>query len=89
MVKLKVNQVRKHICPTCRGNGYLKVGTEWGETIHQCLRIVTGKGNSMRLQIIILVTLTVMILLLANCSRADYQLNPWTTVLREVIKHGE
>ena len=36
MVKLKVNQVRKHICPTCRGNGYLKVGTEWGETIHQC-----------------------------------------------------
>ena len=36
MVKLKVNQVRKHICPTCRGNGYFKVGTEWGETIHQC-----------------------------------------------------
>ena len=28
MVKLKVNQVRKHICPTSRGNGYLKVGKE-------------------------------------------------------------
>ena len=25
-----------HICPTCKGNGYLKVGTEFGETIHQC-----------------------------------------------------
>ena len=36
MAKLKVNQVRKHICPTCKGNGYLKVGTEWGETVHQC-----------------------------------------------------
>ena len=36
MAKLKVKQIRKHICPTCKGNGYLKVGTEWGETIHQC-----------------------------------------------------
>ena len=36
MAKLKVNQIRKHICPTCKGNGYLKVGTEYGETIHQC-----------------------------------------------------
>ena len=25
-----------HICPTCKGNGYLKVGTEFGETVHQC-----------------------------------------------------
>ncbi len=25
-----------HICPTCKGNGYLKVGTEEGESIHQC-----------------------------------------------------
>ena len=36
MAKLKVKQIRKHICPTCKGNGYLKVGTEWGETVHQC-----------------------------------------------------
>ena len=36
MAKLKVKQIRRHICPTCKGNGYLKVGTEWGETIHQC-----------------------------------------------------
>jgi DnaJ-class molecular chaperone len=36
MAKLKVNNVRKLICPTCKGNGYLKVGTEWGETVHQC-----------------------------------------------------
>ena len=36
MAKLKARQVRKFICPTCKGNGYLKVGTEWGETVHQC-----------------------------------------------------
>ena len=36
MAKLKVNSIRKLVCPTCKGNGYLKVGTEWGETIHQC-----------------------------------------------------
>ena len=36
MAKLKLRQVRKFICPTCKGNGFLKVGTEWGETVHQC-----------------------------------------------------
>jgi len=36
MAKLKTKQIRKFICPTCKGNGYLKVGTEWGDTIHQC-----------------------------------------------------
>ncbi len=36
MAKLKKYKVRMHICPTCKGNGYLKVGTEFGETIHQC-----------------------------------------------------
>ncbi len=36
MAKLKLSQVRRYICPTCKGNGFLKVGTEWGETVHQC-----------------------------------------------------
>jgi transcription initiation factor IIE alpha subunit len=36
MAKLKQSQIRKYICPTCKGNGFLKVGTEYGETIHQC-----------------------------------------------------
>ena len=35
MVKLKKYRVRKLVCPTCKGNGYLKVGTEWGDTIHK------------------------------------------------------
>jgi len=26
----------KIICTTCKGNGFLKVGTEYGETVHQC-----------------------------------------------------
>ena len=36
MAKLKKYKVRIHICPTCKGNGYLKVGTEKGESIPQC-----------------------------------------------------
>ena len=43
MVKLKVNQVKKFICDTCHGNGYIRVAT--GDTskdfrknseVHQC-----------------------------------------------------
>ena len=36
MEKLKKHNVIIVYCPTCKGNGYLKVGTEEGESIHQC-----------------------------------------------------
>ena len=36
MTKLKKARVALHICPTCKGNGYLKVATETQDTIHQC-----------------------------------------------------
>jgi len=36
MVKLKKTEVKTIYCPTCKGNGYLRVGTELGEAIHQC-----------------------------------------------------
>jgi len=36
MAKVKTNSLRKYICTTCKGNGFLKVGTEWGDTVHQC-----------------------------------------------------
>ena len=36
MEKLKKHNVRIVYCPTCKGNGYLKVGTEEGESIHLC-----------------------------------------------------
>ena len=36
MEKLKKRNVRIVYCPTCKGNGYLRVGTEEGESIHQC-----------------------------------------------------
>ena len=36
MAKLKKARVRLHICPTCKGNGYLKVATEGEDKIHQC-----------------------------------------------------
>ena len=36
MAKLKKASIQLHICPTCKGNGYLKVATEYGETVHQC-----------------------------------------------------
>ena len=36
MEKLKKARVRLHICPTCKGNGFLKVATEGEDKIHQC-----------------------------------------------------
>tara|TARA_R100001015_G_C4611104_1_gene166502 strand:+ start:31 stop:246 length:216 start_codon:yes stop_codon:yes gene_type:complete len=36
MEKLKKYNVRIVHCPTCKGNGYLKVATESEERIHQC-----------------------------------------------------
>ena len=36
MAKLKKINIKLMFCPTCKGNGYLKVGTEFGDTIHQC-----------------------------------------------------
>ena len=36
MEKLKKHRVKIIYCPTCKGNGFLKVGTAEGESIHQC-----------------------------------------------------
>ena len=36
MAKLKKAKITIHICPTCKGNGYLKVATEGKDTVHQC-----------------------------------------------------
>ena len=37
MVKLKKYKVKKLICPTCKGNGFVKVASfDYGERIHQC-----------------------------------------------------
>ena len=37
MAKLKANKVKKIICPTCKGNGFVKVASlEHGEMVHQC-----------------------------------------------------
>ena len=34
MAKLKKHSIKKIYCPTCKGNGFLKVGTEEGD-VHQ------------------------------------------------------
>ena len=37
MVKLKKYKLRKLVCPTCKGNGVVKVTSfEYDEMIHQC-----------------------------------------------------
>ena len=37
MAKLKKYRVKKLICPTCKGNGFVKVSSlDYGEMIHQC-----------------------------------------------------
>ena len=37
MAKLKKSKVKKFICPTCKGNGFVKVASMLEEeTVHQC-----------------------------------------------------
>jgi Zn ribbon nucleic-acid-binding protein len=37
MAKIKVRRIHKAICPTCNGNGYLKIMKEDAEPhVHQC-----------------------------------------------------
>ena len=37
MAKLKKFRLKKFICPTCKGNGFVKVTSfEYDEMIHQC-----------------------------------------------------
>ena len=37
MAKLKANRVKKIICPTCKGNGFVKVASLDQESmVHQC-----------------------------------------------------
>ncbi len=36
MAKLKKAKVTVTICPTCKGNGFLKVATEGKDQVHQC-----------------------------------------------------
>ena len=40
MVKLKLNRVKRTICPTCKGNGYIRVAANDtpinNSEVHQC-----------------------------------------------------
>ena len=37
MVKLKKYKLKKFVCPTCKGNGFVKITSfEYDEMIHQC-----------------------------------------------------
>ena len=37
MVKLKASKVKKIICPTCKGNGFVKtLSFTYGDMVHQC-----------------------------------------------------
>ena len=37
MAKLKASRVKKIICPTCKGNGFVKTKSfTYGDMVHQC-----------------------------------------------------
>ncbi len=44
---------------------------------------VIVKESFMRLQIILLVTVTVIVIMTSSCTR-DFNLNPWTTAIRVI-----
>ena len=46
MVKLKLNRIKRIICSTCKGNGYIKAkGFDGEDKINQCLPPVEHKGS--------------------------------------------
>jgi len=49
MAKLKKASVALHICPTCKGNGYIKVATEKGEFYETTDVDYIDDGNSTKL----------------------------------------
>ena len=94
MVKLKKAEVKKVICPTCNGNGFVSnVNMEDGENTYTNVGTVTRKENIMlRRKIILLVTLTMMTMMifLSACGRYQYEgFDPTTATLRWLITNGE
>ena len=70
------------ICHNCKGNGYIKIKNEEDQQIyiHQCWQCESKAKLNMKIVILIGI-----IFLLSSCTKADYDFNPWTTVLKEVI----
>ena len=50
MEKLKKAKVTITICPTCKGNGYLKVATEGKDQVHQCWDCDRSEEHTSELQ---------------------------------------
>ena len=82
MDKLKKAKVTIHICPTCKGNGYLKVATEDKDQIHQCWDC-DSEVNIMKQ----LIWVGLMMVLLTACTRFDFDgFDPTTATVRWIIK---
>jgi hypothetical protein len=80
MEKLKKAKVTVTICPTCKGNGYLKVVNRDGGRQYTNVGTVTRKGNSMKSMIWV----GLMMVLLTACTK-DVSFDPATSVIKWVI----
>ena len=82
--KVKKARVQITICPTCKGNGYLKVATETQDTIHQCWDCDSEESFMKRL----LMVLSMMVLL-TNCTKIKFDgYDPSTAMVRWIFTSG-
>ena len=86
MEKLKKAKVTIHICPTCKGNGYVKVATEGKDQVHQCWDC-DSEGEFMRSMILV----GLMMVVLTACTK-DLKFDgfdPATSVVRWVFTNDK
>jgi hypothetical protein len=86
MEKLKKAKVTIHICPTCKGNGYVKVATE-GKILFTNVGTVIRRENFMRSMILV----GLMMVVLTACTK-DLKFDgfdPATSVVRWVFTNDK
>ena len=84
MAKLKKAKVAIAICPTCKGNGYLKVATEGKDTVPNVGTVIRRVSIMKRL-----IWVGLMMVLLTACTSKFDGFDPVTSSLRWVITHDK
>ena len=74
------------ICPDCNGNGYVQCHIEEGRE-HIVLQCQTCESEGEIYVDESMIWVGLMMVLLTACTR-DLSPNPWTTVVRTLVKHG-
>ena len=82
MAKSKKDKI---ICPTCKGNGFVRVPYKLAkEEVHTNCGVWMQKARLIHMKSIILL---LMLMVFTGCSK-HMDVNPWTTVAKEILLNG-